>query len=306
MTFVSFALELGRLMMPQLAVLIVLWVLCDFAVGKLNAPRPLVLAVLWLFLLIETLNVGSRVTLFFQSREFQIPKVSLGIQLVLLAVLVGLPAAKYFVEKKFANCGAVSKALALFFHTVLSLTAAIVLLASLYSVVMARADFPAGTADAVCFVVAVLALYQPLLVYFGGNRLDDILSLIRQANRNAVSVHQMIRTMSAQVSKHARKRTKQRAGLGKRAAVRNAQKAFDFGVKHSETRGHLNGYLTSIRFKNKTINNIRVYHRHVYLFAGDVLVTVLNLPNSLWSQAESCEKRKNMSLECPVNQDAAL
>ena len=76
MTFVSFALELGRLMMPQLAVLIVLWVLCDFAVGKLNAPRPLVLAVLWLFLLIETLNVGSRVTLFFQSREFQIPKVS--------------------------------------------------------------------------------------------------------------------------------------------------------------------------------------------------------------------------------------
>lgn len=190
MTFVSFALELGRLMMPQLAVLIVLWVLCDFAVGKLNAPRPPVLAVLWLFLLIETLNVGSRVTLFFQNWEFQIPKVSLGIQLVLLAVLVGLPAAKYFAGKKFANCGAVSKALALFFHTVLSLAAAIVLLASLYSIVMARADFPADTANAVCFVVVVFALYQPLLMYFGGNRLDDILSLIRQANRNAVSVHQ--------------------------------------------------------------------------------------------------------------------
>ena len=63
MTFFSFALELGRLMVPQLAVLIVLCALCDFAVGKLNAPRPLVLAVLWLFLLIETLNVGSRVTL---------------------------------------------------------------------------------------------------------------------------------------------------------------------------------------------------------------------------------------------------
>lgn len=190
MTFVSFALELGRLMMPQLAVLIVLWVLCDFAVGKLNAPRPPVLAVLWLFLLIETLNVGSRVTLFFQNWEFQIPKVSLGIQLVLLAVLVGLPAAKYFAGKKFANCGAVSKALALFFHTVLSLAAAIVLLASLYSIVMARADFPADTANAVCFVVIVFALYQPLLMHFGGNRLDDILSLIRQANRNAVSVHQ--------------------------------------------------------------------------------------------------------------------
>lgn len=190
MTFVSFALELGRLMMPQLAVLIVLWVLCDFAVGKLNAPRPPVLAVLWLFLLIETLNVGSRVTLFFQNWEFQIPKVSLGIQLVLLAVLVGLPAAKYFAGKKFANCGAMSKALALFFHTVLSLAAAIVLLASLYSVVMARVDFTADTANAICFVVTVFALYQPLLMHFGGDRLDDILSLIRQANRNAVSVHQ--------------------------------------------------------------------------------------------------------------------
>ena len=190
MTFFSFALELGRLMVPQLAVLIVLCALCDFAVGKLNAPRPPVLAVLWLFLLIETLSVGSRVTLFFQSWEFQIPKVSLGIQLVLLAVLVGLPAAKYFAGKKFADFGAASKAVALFFHTVLSLAAAIVLLASLYSVVMARADFPADTANAVCFVVVVFALYQPLLMHFGGNRLDDILSLIRQANRNAVSVHQ--------------------------------------------------------------------------------------------------------------------
>ncbi len=190
MTFFSFALELGRLMVPQLAALIVLCALCDFAVGKLNAPRPPVLAVLWLFLLIETLSVGSRVTLFFQSWEFQIPKVSLGIQLVLLAVLVGLPAAKYFAGKKFADFGAVSKAVALFFHTVLSLAAAIVLLASLYSVVMARADFPADTANAVCFVVVVFALYQPLLMHFGGNRLDDILSLIRQANHNAVSVHQ--------------------------------------------------------------------------------------------------------------------
>ena len=109
---------------------------------------------------------------------------------MLLAVLVGLPAAKYFAGKKFANCGAVSKALALFFHTVLSLAAAIVLLASLYSVVMARVDFTADTANAICFVVTVFALYQPLLMHFGGDRLDDILSLIRQANRNAVSVHQ--------------------------------------------------------------------------------------------------------------------
>lgn len=55
---------------------------------------------------------------------------------------------------------------------------------------MREADFPADTANAVCFVVVVFALYQPLLMHFGGNRLDDILSLIRQANRNAVSVHQ--------------------------------------------------------------------------------------------------------------------
>lgn len=86
--------------------------------------------------------------------------------------------------------------------------------------------------------------------------------------------------------------------------MRNAQKAFDFGVKHSETRGHLNGYLASIRFKNKTINNLRIYHRHVYLFAGDVLVTVLNLPNNLWPQADACEKRKRASLERPVCQDS--
>ena len=190
MTFFSFALELGRLMVPQLAVLIVLCALCDFAVGKLNAPRPPVLAVLWLFLLIETLNVGSRMTMFFLNLEFQVPKVSLGIQLVLLVVLAGLPAAKYFAGKKFADCGPVSKAVALSFQTILLLAAAIVLLASLYSVVMAQTNFPADTADAVCFAVAVFALYQPLLMHFGGDRLDDILSLIRQARRNAASGRQ--------------------------------------------------------------------------------------------------------------------
>ena len=68
--------------------------------------------------------------------------------------------------------------------------------------------------------------------------------------------------------------------------MRNAQKAFDLGVKHSETNGRLNKYLTAIYFTNKTINNLRIYHRHVYLFAGDVLVTVpvsythLTLPTS--------------------------
>lgn len=58
--------------------------------------------------------------------------------------------------------------------------------------------------------------------------------------------------MSVIVTKHAEKRLWERMGLGKRAIQRAAETAFDKGIKHAETTGNLNKWVTSLYFNNKT------------------------------------------------------
>lgn len=65
---------------------------------------------------------------------------------------------------------------------------------------------------------------------------------------------------------HAVQRTKERVGLPKRSAEKNAQKALENGIRHCETKGSLNRYITALYWKHKTANNIRVYCNNVYIF----------------------------------------
>ena len=95
-----------------------------------------------------------------------------------------------------------------------------------------------------------------------------------------------------EVSRHARKRTKERMGLNKKAVECNAQKAFEYGITHKEAKGRLKKYLTKLFLTNRKINNLRVYHRYVYLFAGNTLVTVIPLPSNLVSLADKLQDMK--------------
>lgn len=97
---------------------------------------------------------------------------------------------------------------------------------------------------------------------------------------------------SVRVTRHGRSRTKDRTGLSKGLAEKNAERAFRYGLKHGETKGRLFKYVTSLYFKNRTANNIRVFHGKVYIFSNDVLITVLNLPGNLVGLADKLEKRK--------------
>ena len=58
------------------------------------------------------------------------------------------------------------------------------------------------------------------------------------------------------VSKHAVRRLKERCGLNKRSVQRMADKAFTDGIRHSDTRGRLNKWVTSLYFYNRTADNI--------------------------------------------------
>lgn len=84
-----------------------------------------------------------------------------------------------------------------------------------------------------------------------------------------------------EVSRHAYERLHERCGLSRKAATCMAEKAFYTGMKHSDTRGQINRWITSLYFNNKNANNIRLYGNFAYIFCNKILVTVLEIPNNL-------------------------
>lgn len=94
------------------------------------------------------------------------------------------------------------------------------------------------------------------------------------------------------VTNHAKQRTKDRLGLSKRIANKIADKALEHGVTHAHAKGKLKSYLDKIYLSHKSANNLRVYNRKVYLFDKSVLITVLNLPNSLTNAADKLQRQK--------------
>lgn len=93
------------------------------------------------------------------------------------------------------------------------------------------------------------------------------------------------------VTRHARQRTKQRVGLSKRLADQNARKALEKGICHKNTRGSLNRYLTKVYFSNPAANNIRIYCENVYIFKGQMLITVWQLPPEYRKTALHIQKK---------------
>lgn len=95
------------------------------------------------------------------------------------------------------------------------------------------------------------------------------------------------------VTKHAKKRMKERCGIGKSSSDNVAQKALVRGIKHCQTSGNLKKYIDSLYFKNNKANNIRLYGQKVYIFHNDVLITVLQLPGNLIKDYNNIIRKTN-------------
>lgn len=92
------------------------------------------------------------------------------------------------------------------------------------------------------------------------------------------------------ISKHAEERLKARCGFNKKTSERMAQKAFEEGITHSKTKGRLNKWVTSLYFRNKNANNIRLYGDKAYIFCGRTLVTVIQIPTTLMKDLKKMVK----------------
>jgi hypothetical protein len=75
---------------------------------------------------------------------------------------------------------------------------------------------------------------------------------------------------------------------------RLAKIAFEKGLTHAETAGPLRRYLDSLYLYNETADNIRLYGDKIYIFCGDILVTVLNTPRKFRGIVEKAMRRKSL------------
>lgn len=96
-----------------------------------------------------------------------------------------------------------------------------------------------------------------------------------------------------QVSKHAETRLHERCGINRKSAQRIAEKAFNEGIQHSQTKGNLKKWITSLYFNNKAANNIRLYGDKAYIFGGETLITVLQIPSNLRNDMRSLVDRRD-------------
>ena len=93
-----------------------------------------------------------------------------------------------------------------------------------------------------------------------------------------------------EVSNHAADRLKERCGLKKKSIQRMAEKVYICGIRHSETKGNLNKWISGLYSYNKNANNIRLYGDKAYIFAGQVLITVIQIPSDLFSNMKNLVK----------------
>ena len=85
--------------------------------------------------------------------------------------------------------------------------------------------------------------------------------------------------MAPYVTHHAEKRVRQR--IGSRNAVRLAGEALLQGLSADDTTGDLRKHLEWVRIKSPSCCKVRLYKSLVYVFVGDVFVTVMPLPGRL-------------------------
>jgi len=88
-------------------------------------------------------------------------------------------------------------------------------------------------------------------------------------------------TIKVEITRHARKRFKERLGLPKRCCKKQANKAYNDGFKHSQANGRAKKYIDGLYLKYRKANNIRIYNESIYIFVGSLLITVFSLPVNL-------------------------
>lgn len=89
------------------------------------------------------------------------------------------------------------------------------------------------------------------------------------------------------VSKQAEECLKKKCGWKRKTCIRMAQRVFDKGTAHSQTRGRLRKWVTGLCLKNEDASSLKLYGDKAYLFCDDALVKVVQIPFNLMKDLKS-------------------
>lgn len=95
-----------------------------------------------------------------------------------------------------------------------------------------------------------------------------------------------------EISQHSEIRLKERCGLNKSSMKRMADRAYKYGVTHSEATGNLKKWMDRLYLSYERSNNTRLYGDKAYLFHDNFLITVIQIPNNLLRIALKLQKKK--------------
>ena len=95
------------------------------------------------------------------------------------------------------------------------------------------------------------------------------------------------------ITKHAKKRMKERCGLNEKSSDRLAERAYDNGLKHSDLNGNLKKWVDGLYLKYQTGNQIRLYGDKAFIFHNAILITVIQIPSNLVKEKIKIENKRN-------------
>lgn len=93
------------------------------------------------------------------------------------------------------------------------------------------------------------------------------------------------------VTDHAYSRAKERLSMSRSSFLKLSERAFLSGIKHSDTAGNLKKWIDKTWFSHKNANNVRIYGEVFFLFSGNLLITVYQVPNNLRKSALKIQDR---------------
>ena len=95
------------------------------------------------------------------------------------------------------------------------------------------------------------------------------------------------------LSGHAITRARQRLNLPKRELEKLAYKALIYGIVIDQVYGKLKKYIIKLyRNHRRRGKHIRVYEGIVFIFVGDMLLTVIDIPESIADYKQYIKDRK--------------
>ena len=89
------------------------------------------------------------------------------------------------------------------------------------------------------------------------------------------------------ITKHAYKRIKSRCGLKKKSVEKLMESLQEKGLPRSKTKGNLRKYLDWLWHSHDESNTIILHNSYIFIFVGDILITVWKVPNKLRKSALS-------------------